>query len=147
MTRQIILTLFAILLSATVVLGWDKQVAAAEPASINITIPSGSTIILPAHMNGGWDSDVGPWGGDFSIRNHKSSGSSFEGEVQFASSDCDGFYYFEGIVNTNGTLTLKTDLGPPCDKVTISLTKTSNGWAGTYTADYPDNGSVSLSKQ
>lgn len=149
------LTLAALVVVAipAAMLGADTTAQAAEQqaVSIKLTIPGGGAIEVPTKLSGRWNSDVdSSWGGGLYIRNlSKVAGedASFEGEIKFANSNysCWGYHPFTGAITAKAQLRITTDLGGECGKVIVKLSKDGKKWRGTYEAEFPDNGDVTLS--
>ena len=72
---------------------------------------------------------------------------SFTGVISFANSNssCWGYHPLTGSVTAEGQLIITTDLGGECGKVIVKLSKDGKKWRGSYEAEFPDNGDVTLS--
>lgn len=97
-------------------------------------------------LSGQWKSKVNSsWGGGLNIYIEPNKSSSvFKGKLIFSQSGCPWKTPFDGTVSESGTITLKANPGGKCGKIAINGTFKDGILTGTYKADYPDNGTISL---
>ncbi len=97
-------------------------------------------------LSGRWTSKVNnSWGGGLNIYIEPNDGSStFKGKLIFSQSGCPWKAPFDGTVSESGEITLKANPGGKCGKIAINGTFKDGILTGTYEAEYPDNGTISL---
>jgi len=95
---------------------------------------------------GRWNSRNPRWGGGLNVDITSVTGSQLGGTVVFYYSDCPWDTPFRGSF-ADATVVLSANLGGLCGKVTLKLAGDTNTLRGSYTADYPDEGSVFLKRK
>ena len=97
-------------------------------------------------LSGRWKSKVdNSWGGGLDIYIEPNEGSSaFKGKLMFSQSGCPWKAPFDGTVSESGQIVLKANPGGKCGNVIITGTFKDGLLTGTYEAEYPDNGTISL---
>jgi len=98
-------------------------------------------------LNGWWRSSVNSsWGGALTVTMTPPANSRFSGTALFYNSACPWQTQFDGTIQEDGKITFTVNLGGRCGQVVVELTPHGDGYTGTYRADFPDNGSVTLQK-
>lgn len=97
-------------------------------------------------LKGRWVSKVSSrWSGTLKLAINASKGSpEFGGEIHFGESACATWRPFTGTVASDGTITIKSDLGGGCGNAVVQGRLEGGVLVGTYEAEYPDNGTVKL---
>ena len=124
---------------ATFVFGCQSNPKSSLPTQLDAEVQQG-------YLSGAWRSDSDPrWNGGLSINIEDTTpGPTFDGTLAFGGSSCPGWKPFTGAVETDGSVTLRSDLGIPCGNVVVSGRYTDGTFAGSYNAEYPDHGTVKL---
>ncbi|MDJ0739033.1 MAG: hypothetical protein QNJ91_04910 [Gammaproteobacteria bacterium] len=104
------------------------------------------TQVQQGYLSGAWRSDSDPrWNGPFAIDiADTQDGANFDGALSFGGSSCPGWKPFRGVVQADGSVVLRSDLGVPCGNVVVSGRYAGGAFDGTYKAEYPDFGTVKL---